>query len=333
MTEPLTVDELIASGNEYLQAGDKSSARPLLRRATELDVNNERAWDLRAQAAEDDEEARKCLELVIALNPNNSDARTRLVWLEAEALRRQVASATSEHLPWFRRINWLPIVVVLLLLSLIGIGILYGYPAVTAYLAAQNVKPTVAALSVATMPATWTWTPTFTPTLTRTSTPTSTPTNTPTVTPVPTSTNTPTVTPTPVPPPRPFIVPRPTATPLPQYRPVMVGCYHAGDTFVEGIVTDRAGLQQPGVRLVVSDSPLGNIRAQAVTGTFAGRSYGYYVLMINRGHPEPGEWYVWVIGSDGMIASDPQAAHFSANKLKEDNLASCWRAEINFVAQ
>ena len=58
-----------------------------------------------------------------------------------------------------------------------------------------------------------------------------------------------------------------------------------------------------------------------------------YVLMISQGHPAPGEWYVWMIRADGLPASDPQAAHFTANKLKQDNLAACWRAEINFVAQ
>ncbi len=332
MPEPQTVDELVAQGSEYLKAGNKSAARPLLRRATELDVNNERAWALCSQAAEDEAEARKCLELVIALNPNNAEARSQLVWLEAEALRREVQSTVPGNQPWYHRVNWVILLVIVLLLAAVGAGILYGYPAVTSYLAARNITPTAVALDMATMPPTWTWTPTYTRTFTPTSTSTSTPTATPTITPTatPTFTDTPTLTPVPRPV---YVPPKPTATPQFLYSPHMVGCYHAGGTFVEGIVTDKSGLEQPGVRVAVSNVPGANVKAQALTGTFASRSMGFYVLVIDSGHPAPGEWYVWVIGPDGLPASDPQAGHFTANKLKDDNPAACWRAEINFAAQ
>ncbi len=91
-------------------------------------------------------------------------------------------------------------------------------------------------------------------------------------------------------------------------------------------------MEQPGVRLAVSNVPGGGPRAQAMTGMYPNHSIGYYALVIDYQKAVPGDWYVWVVGPDGSPISDPQAAHITTNKLKQDNESACWRAVVNFFA-
>ncbi len=192
-------------------------------------------------------------------------------------------------------------------------------------------RPTATA-TVAGLPPTWTptptntRTPTFTPT--RTSTPTFTPlpTATPTDTPIPpTATATrrvPTRTPRP-----------PTVAPSPYtYRPVFQKCEHSGGTFIEGTVwRSSAGDPEPGVRVAFSASPGGGDVYYVTSGSWSGKSPGYYVHVIKPNGASPGTFYVWVADGSGNPLSDPHAGRVTTNSLGENDPASCWLAVVDFV--
>ncbi|MGE5137976.1 MAG: tetratricopeptide repeat protein [Rudaea sp.] len=334
MAESSEVQQLLDLAGSQLEAGDKQAARETLKRATALDPRSEHAWLLRAQAAENDAEVLQCLERAVAVNPANLDARQKVDWLRAQALlveaRRTTAAPTG---PWarLRELNWRPIVAALLLLLFATTAYLYGYPVLRSVLAAQTTPLPHPTLGAVEMPPTWTSTPTST------ATPTPTWTNTPLPTYTPTVTSTPTRTPTRVPTPRPppvYVPPSPTPVPPPTYRPYVMGCYHAGGTFAEGIVTDRFGAPQSGVHLVLSNSPGGPAKVSRYSGPDATHgSPGYYLLTIDPSHSVPGTWYVWIVRPDGSVASDPAAASFTTNRQGENSPSSCWRAEINFAGQ
>ncbi len=183
-------------------------------------------------------------------------------------------------------------------------------------------------------------TPTFTPLPTDTPTPlltptptstrvvppaTPTPTFTPTFTPAPPTPTSPPPTATPVPP---TPTPRaPTATPTPayDYHTANVGCYHSGDTFIEGTVWE-GGAPKNGVTVRLSWAPDGPAAADYVTGTDPGRS-GYYLHPRTKG--ETGTYYVWVVDASGKRISDIGMIHF--NTEGADSPTACWRGVVDFV--
>lgn len=210
-------------------------------------------------------------------------------------------------------------------------------------------------LSVAELPPTWTPTSTFTPTSTPTPTFTFTPTSTPTPTPLdtltPTFIPTPTIfyivvtgiPPTPFPtrrpvtaaPPQPTIPPTPIPAPQPlfNYAVVKQGCFHSGQTFVEGTVyADSAGSGiVDGARVRISSAPGGGAIADDISGSH-GRP-GYYVLFLNTDGAREGNWYVWVVNGDGTNGSDPNAGNFQTNNLGPGSGGACWRQVVDFVRQ
>lgn len=72
-TEALLDQAIAAAG-----AGNHRNALALLAQVVELDPRNERAWLWLAELVETDAQRIDCLERVLCINPDNSDARQRL---------------------------------------------------------------------------------------------------------------------------------------------------------------------------------------------------------------------------------------------------------------
>ena len=77
---PADVSELLLAGIREAQAGNRSEARYLLLRVTELEPNNEKAWLWLASISEYPEELLVFLKNVLNINPNNAQA---LEWSKA----------------------------------------------------------------------------------------------------------------------------------------------------------------------------------------------------------------------------------------------------------
>ncbi len=194
--------------------------------------------------------------------------------------------------------------------------------------------PTPTVTPTRTLKPTFTAIPTETPISLLTPTPTNTrvvpsatptPTFTPTFTPAPPTPTSPPPTATPVPP---TPTPRaPTATPTPayDYHTANVGCYHSGDTFIEGTVWE-GGAPKNGVTVRLSWAPDGPAAADYVTGTDPGRS-GYYLHPRTKG--ETGTYYVWVVDASGKRISDIGMIQF--NTEGPNSPTACWRGVVDFV--
>ena len=90
MEEPtLTLSELLAEAAAAAGLGDRAEAERLYRRATERSPGNSAAWLGLAAAVDGAEEKRACYEQVLAINPNNGEARA--------ALQRLARLATPEQ--------------------------------------------------------------------------------------------------------------------------------------------------------------------------------------------------------------------------------------------
>jgi len=90
LEEPtLTLSELLAEAAAAAGLGDRAEAERLYRRATERSPGNSAAWLGLAAAVDGAEEKRACYEQVLAINPNNGEARA--------ALQRLARLATPEQ--------------------------------------------------------------------------------------------------------------------------------------------------------------------------------------------------------------------------------------------
>jgi hypothetical protein len=76
------IQAMIEQGKRALREGNLVEAQQLLLRATELDESNDEAWLWLASAVDSVEEKRICLENVLVLKPNNSEARRMLAELD-----------------------------------------------------------------------------------------------------------------------------------------------------------------------------------------------------------------------------------------------------------
>jgi Flp pilus assembly protein TadD len=76
------IDDLLRRGIAAAKAGQKDQARELLMEAIELDERNEQAWLWLSGVVESLNDRRICLENVLAINPDNANAKTGLEWLE-----------------------------------------------------------------------------------------------------------------------------------------------------------------------------------------------------------------------------------------------------------
>jgi tetratricopeptide (TPR) repeat protein len=72
------LEELLRWGQQAARAGDRLVAYRLFVRALEVDPTNEYAWLWRAGTCDRSEEAIRCLEQVLLINPNNERARRGL---------------------------------------------------------------------------------------------------------------------------------------------------------------------------------------------------------------------------------------------------------------
>jgi hypothetical protein len=84
----MTTDELLQQGIAALKAGQKVRARSLLEKVVQQDERHEIAWLWLSGAVDTDEERRRCLEKVLAINPNNSAARQGLDSISRRASTR-----------------------------------------------------------------------------------------------------------------------------------------------------------------------------------------------------------------------------------------------------
>jgi len=99
------VDAMVREAIRAYRAGNKTEARTLLERATELDQNNEQAWMWLSAVVESVEDQRVCLENVLYLNPNNENAKRGLDILatqsqETPSVSSSNATTTEENDPF-----------------------------------------------------------------------------------------------------------------------------------------------------------------------------------------------------------------------------------------
>ncbi len=176
---------MLAEGRRLLKEGDRARALPFFELATQFSPEDKEIWLLRAEAADDPAEAAKCLEQVVALDPHNEQARSKLVMVRLNALQGAAQATTSRPrqaappsgLGKMSRGCKIAVVAgFFALCALLGLGI----PAVAVLLRPQDAPvsrqvATAAASATPTslhLPATWT----ASPTRAQTSTPTITPT-------------------------------------------------------------------------------------------------------------------------------------------------------------
>ena len=95
MESSLTAEQLLAEAQRALEAGDKSRALADMIMATNLAPDNEAAWFLRAKATDDPKEAVDCLDHVLAINPNNIQAREDLIYRRMGSLQERVQDETD----------------------------------------------------------------------------------------------------------------------------------------------------------------------------------------------------------------------------------------------
>ncbi len=93
MEEPtLTLSELLVEAAAAASLGDREEAERLYRRATERSPGNSAAWLGLAAAVASAEEKRACYEQVLAINPNNGEARVALQRLASLAAPDQASA-------------------------------------------------------------------------------------------------------------------------------------------------------------------------------------------------------------------------------------------------
>lgn len=135
--------------------------------------------------------------------------------------------------------------------------------------------------------------------------------------------------------PSPTTAPPALPTPLFAFRTLREGCFHSGQTFIEGYIYRDAGRNafEDGIRVRVSYLPGGPVAAEDVSGSHPGRP-GYYVVFIDTGGPREGNWWVWAVNGDGVALSNPQEGFVQTNRIADpSDPGACWRAVVNFMRQ
>ncbi len=87
------VDDLLAKGKQAATSGQKDMARDFLTRAVQQDPGNEDAWLWLSGVANTLPMMRGCLERVLAINPNNEQAKQGLAWVQAREAQMRAAQA------------------------------------------------------------------------------------------------------------------------------------------------------------------------------------------------------------------------------------------------
>lgn len=190
-----TLPQILAEGRRLLEAGDKPRALAYFITATQLKPDDENVWLLRAEATQDPAQSAECLEQVLRINPDNVQARSKLMAWRVSALQEEAktgnnvapapqSSAGNGLLPLAASSRrWVigGITAVIAACILLGVGVpLFAILSMSkpdsgaSDLAATDKNSSqTAAAQPATLPATWT--PTTEPTPTQTPLPTPTP--------------------------------------------------------------------------------------------------------------------------------------------------------------
>lgn len=87
------VDAMIKEGIRLYKAGKKAEARANWEQVTELDQLNEQAWLWLSAVVESVDDQRTCLENVLYINPNNTNAKKGLETLESKSGIKQPAQS------------------------------------------------------------------------------------------------------------------------------------------------------------------------------------------------------------------------------------------------
>lgn len=89
------VDAMVRDAIRAYRAGNKAEARTLLERATDIDQNNEQAWMWLSAVVDSIDEQRICLENVLYLNPDNTNAKRGLEMLNKQSQETATVSPSS----------------------------------------------------------------------------------------------------------------------------------------------------------------------------------------------------------------------------------------------
>ena len=97
---PVSADALqqaavvLEEGQRAMREGDRVRAHERFQRATELDPRNASAWFWRGSTAPDADEALEGMEQVLAIDPENLEAKDSQWWLRVQSLREHSAALT-----------------------------------------------------------------------------------------------------------------------------------------------------------------------------------------------------------------------------------------------
>ncbi len=177
MALSLTLQQLLDEGQQALKNGDRARALSSFTLATQLHPEDETAWLLRSQAASDPSEAAQCLEQVLKINPDNPQAKQKLLPSQLGSLQQEARRLTD---PRQKKWNLGPLQIPApgrkfkaFVIMVLLVGILVGgafaattvMPGFVTNLLAYSVAPTATkapAIAVLELPPTWTPAPTRT---------------------------------------------------------------------------------------------------------------------------------------------------------------------------
>lgn len=95
------IERLMSEGQAAVKRGDKAMSRTLLTQLLELEPHNEQAWMWLSGAVTDLTEQQTCLENVLIINPDNSQARKGLDYIRAKSSKATSAALDSFSGPLF----------------------------------------------------------------------------------------------------------------------------------------------------------------------------------------------------------------------------------------
>lgn len=98
------IPQLIQEGNAALRVGDMHAARQRFRRATELDSQSAAAWLGLAAAVRPYSEKRDAFQKVLALEPDNQEARLGLEYVEAKIANGEIMALPDRRERFYAQI-------------------------------------------------------------------------------------------------------------------------------------------------------------------------------------------------------------------------------------
>lgn len=163
-----TLDELMAEGREWLEAGDRARAHTFFVTATQLYPGEEDAWRLRAETAADSTEAAQCYERIVALDPANAQAREELLDKRLRTLQQGALAAPSPKPALLSSGCRRAILVTGLGFLIVALGVIVVFGLLRPALLRENAVAGMGPIDIPplNLPPTWTPIPTRTPTST-----------------------------------------------------------------------------------------------------------------------------------------------------------------------